>query len=108
MDQVMEIIGRLLAAAFVGVVCWLAPKVKAWLEARTDEATTAKIMELVRSFARAAEQLYHDDDPTGAKRNQFVKLQLTELGVELTDAVVSMIEGAVFDINHTPKVGKGA
>ena len=58
---------------------------------------------MVRAFAQAAEQLLHDADPTGQQRKQFVLNQLQEMGVEITEAVINMIEGAVWEINTENK-----
>lgn len=94
-----EIIGNLLAAFVVGLLACLTPKLNDWLEARTGKANYDQLMMLVTAFAQAAEQLYHDQDPNGAKRKLFVQEQVRALGVELTETVVNMIEGAVWEIN---------
>ena len=60
-------------------------------------------MQLVQAFARAAEQLFRDADPSGEARNRFVREQLELLGVEITEAVLNMIEGAVWEINTETK-----
>jgi len=99
MENIYEIIGKLLAAAMVALAAYLTPKAKAWFEANADAAAQENLWRMVRSFARAAEQLYHDQDPAGAMRKQFVQDQLRELGVEVTEAVINMIEGAVWEIN---------
>lgn len=99
MTNLYEIIGNLLAAFAVGLLAYLAPRVKAWLLANTDAAAQQRIQALVRSCARAAEQLYHDQDPYGDRRKLFVQEQLRALGVEVTEAVINMIEGAVWEIN---------
>ena len=99
MNDLYEIIGKLLAAFVVGLLAYLTPKAKAWLEANADAATQENIRKLVESFARAAEQLYHDQDPSGEKRQQFVQEQLRAMGVVVTEAVINMIEGAVWEIN---------
>lgn len=99
MENLYEIAGRLLAALAAGALAWLAPRARAWLAANTDEAVQRRVQRLVRSFARAAEQLYHGQDPGGEKRRQFVQEQLRALGVAVTEAVVGMIEGAVWEIN---------
>lgn len=103
MEQIYEIIGKLLAAALVALCAYLAPKAKAWLEANAGKAAQDSLRALVRSFARAAEQLYHDADPTGEKRNLFVRQQLTALGQEVTEAVLNMIEAEVWEINTETK-----
>ena len=94
-----EIVGNLLAAFVVGLLAYLTPKVKEWLEARTGKTTYDQLMMLVTAFARAAEQLYHDQDPQGTLRQKFVREQLNLLGIEITEAVINMIEGAVWEIN---------
>lgn len=99
MNDLYEIIGNLLAAFTVGLLAYLAPKAKAWLLANTDASAQQRIQLLVRSFARAAEQLYHDQDPDGTKRQKFVLEQLRAAGVAVTEAVINMIEGAVWEIN---------
>lgn len=103
MTNLYEIIGKLLAALLVGLLAYLTPKAKEWLEANTDASTNENIRRLAESFARAAEQLYYEQDPTGEKRRQFVQEQLQALGVEVTEAVINMIEGAVWEINTENK-----
>ena len=103
MNNLYEIIGNLLAAFVVGLLAALVPKAKAWFEANTNAATQENIRRLVQSFARAAEQLYHDQDPSGEVRQKFVQEQLRALGVEITAAVINMIEGAVWEINTENK-----
>lgn len=97
--EIFEIIGKLLAAFVVGLVAYLVPKARAWFIANTDKTAQDRINQLVTTFARAAEQLFHDTDPSGAKRQQFVREQLSALGIEITEAVINMIEGAVWEIN---------
>lgn len=67
-----EITGNLLAAFVVGLLAYLAPKAKAWFLANMDAAAQENIRNLVQSFTRAAEQLYHDQDPDVTRR-RFVK-----------------------------------
>ena len=103
MNNLYEIIGNLLAAFAVGLLAYLAPKARAWFEANTNAATQENIRRLVQSVARAAAQLYHDQDPSGEVRQKFVQEQLRALGVEITEAVINMIEGAVWEINTENK-----
>ena len=108
-EQIWNIIGKLLAALVVAMVAYLMPKVKAWLEARADRDTTDAVLALIQAFVQAADQLFHDNDPTGAIRMQFVKDQLKATGVEVTDNIVNMIEGAVWAVNQAEagKTGGG-
>ena len=101
--MVYEVIGKLLAAACFVLLAYLTPKVKEWLEARTGKDHYDQLMQLVQAFARAAEQLYHNTDPSGEARNRFVREQLAAMDVEITEAVVNMIEGAVWEINTETK-----
>ena len=103
MTMIYEIIGKLLAAACFALLAYLTPKVKEWLEARTGKDHYDQLMQMVQAFARAAEQLYHNTDPSGEARNRFVREQLEQLGVEITETVVNMIEGAVWEINTETK-----
>ena len=101
--EIYDIIGKLLAAFVVSLVAYLVPKARAWFVANTDKTAQERINQLVTAFARAAEQLFHDTDPSGAKRQQFVREQLSALGIEITEAVINMIEGAVWEINTETK-----
>ena len=103
MNNIYEIIGKLLAAVFVALLAYLTPRAKAWFEANAGKSAQEKLEQLVTAFARAAEQMFHDVDPTGEKRNQFVKQQLEATGVEITSAVINMIESAVWEINTETK-----
>ena len=103
MTVIYEIIGKLLAAACFALLAYLTPKVKEWLEARTGKDHYDQLMQMVQAFARAAEQLYHNTDPSGEARNRFVREQLAAMDVEITETVVNMIEGAVWEINTETK-----
>ena len=103
MTMIYEIIGKLLAAACFALLAYLTPKAKKWLEARTGKDHYDQLMQLVQAFARAAEQLYHNTDPSGEARNRFVREQLAAMDVEITETVVNMIEGAVWEINTETK-----
>ena len=103
MGNIYEIIGNLLAAFVVGLLACLVPKAREWFETRITKDTQARLHQLVVSFTRAAEQLDHDTDPDGAKRRRFVMEQLQLLGVEVTEAVLNMIEGSVWEINTETK-----
>lgn len=101
--EILDIVAKLLGGVVAILIAWITPKLREWLMARTDEATTNEILALVVTFAQAAEQLLHDDDPTGEKRKAYVIEQLEKLGVKVTDAVLAMIEGAVWQINTDNK-----
>lgn len=102
-NQIIEIIGKLIAAIFVGIIAYLTPKIKNWLQVHAIKTGEETLNILIPSFVQAAEQLLHNDDPTGQKRMDYVKKQLTELGVVLTSEIISMIEGAVWEVNNQNK-----
>lgn len=99
-NNMIEIIGKLLAAVVVGIMAYLTPKIKHWFEVNTTESSQKTIKLLIASFVQAAEQLLHDKDPDGSLRMEYVKNQLTALGIALTSEIVSMIEGAVWEVNN--------
>ena len=108
MEDIYGVIGKLLAVLMAGLLAYLTPKVKAWLEAHTSRAAQERLRLLVQAFAQAAEQLYHDTDPSGETRSRFVREQLSAVGVEVTEAVCNMIEGAVWEINMETKKARAA
>lgn len=102
-DQQIDLLGKLIAAVFVAIVTYLTPKIKNWLETHTSKASQETIRILITAFTQAAEQLLHDKDPDGTKRMDYVKNQLTAVGIGITSEVVSMIESAVWEINNQNK-----
>lgn len=97
--NVWEIIGYILGAIFTAIIAYLSPRVAAWIDAAIDKVKNEKIRTLCRSFARAAEQLLKADDPTGEKRYAYVIEQLERLDIVVTEAIMAMIEGEVWEIN---------
>lgn len=96
-------LARLLAVFAAGIVLYLAPKVREWFMSSSDKNTQERIHQMIMAFAKAAEQLFHDTDPSGTKRHNFVRKQLSAVGVEITEGVLNMIEGAVWEINTETK-----
>ena len=104
-EFITEQLARLLAIFAAGLVLYLAPKVREWFMSSSDKNTQERVHQMVIAFTKAAEQLFHDTDPSGAKRHNFVRKQLSALGVEVTEGVLNMIEGALWEINsETNKV----
>lgn len=98
-ELITSLLARLLAVLAAGLVLYLAPKARDWFMSSSDKITQERIHQMVMAFTRAAEQLFHDTDPSGAKRHNFVRKQLSALGVEVSEGVLNMIEGAVWEIN---------
>ena len=99
MDEIIAIVGKILAAAVVALFAYLAPKIKAWLNTKIDSEETEKVLLLIENFVTAADQLYKADDPTGVIRKKYVEDQLKALGYAITDKLNSFIESAVKKCN---------
>ena len=95
-DVIFDAIGKLLAAAAVSAIIYLTPKVQAWLTAHIGLENTNKLFAQIDAFVEAADQLYKEDDPTGEIRNNYVKTQLTNLGIAITAEINGYIESSVF------------
>lgn len=95
LEYAVEILGALLAA----VVLYLVPKVSQWIKADGSATETTVLLDLVTKFVEAAEQQLKAEDPTGEKRREYVTERLKSLGYEVTDTVIAMIEGAVWEVN---------
>lgn len=96
--EIIAIIGKLLGAAALALGTFLCKKVSEWLEAKINKETLAVVENLIDNFVKAAEQLYREDDPTGAIRNTYVKKNLEELGYVITEEINAYIESKVFDL----------
>lgn len=96
----LDIIIRLLAALFVGIVAYLAPKISSYIKVNGESLESKEFITLISYFVQAADQLLKDDDPTGEKRMDYVIKNLESLGYEVTNTVISMIEGAVWKVNR--------
>lgn len=99
MNEIIEIVGKLLGATLVVLCAYLTPKIKAWLEVKIGKEKTDAVLKLIENFVTAADQLYKTEDPTGEIRNAYVKDQLQKLGYTITDELNSFIESAVKKCN---------
>lgn len=98
MDNIMTIVSELLGALFVGAVLYIAPKLKVWLVAKAGKEAADGIILTVEQFVLAADQMFKKDDPTGEIRNNYVKTQLTKLGIAITDEINAYIEASVLKL----------
>ena len=99
MEEIIAIIGKILAAAVVALLAYLTPKIKEWLNAKIGTDNTAKVLLLIENFVTAADQLYKTDDPTGVIRKKYVEDQLKQLGYVITGELNGFIESAVKKCN---------
>lgn len=100
-EEILNIVGKLLAALVVGILTYFAPKINTLLE-------TWKIKGLVSSFVEAADQMFKAEDPDGSIRNNYVKEQLQALGVIITEQINAYIESEVYKLKHEPKKEVGS
>ena len=99
MEEIIAIIGKILAAAIVALLAYLTPKIKEWLNVKIGTDNTAKVLLLIENFVTAADQLYKADDPTGVIRKKYVEDQLKQLGYVITGELNGFIESAVKKCN---------
>jgi hypothetical protein len=99
MDQIIDIIVKVLAMALVLGIGWVSKWLVAWLKSKLDNEQDAKLDLFIAEMVAAAEQIYKNSDPDGSIRNLYVQKMLVEAGYELTDAVRALIESKVFNIN---------
>lgn len=100
MELIVNILGKLIAAAFVSAIYFALKEAKSFLIAKKEEIQDEKLRMLIESFVEAAEQLLKDADPTGEKRKQYVEQNLEQLGYVITSEINAQIEACVFDINN--------
>lgn len=99
MENLLDVIVKILAALLAIGGAWLIRKAKAFFVAKIEETGNADLMRLVEQFCTAAEQLFKMDDPTGAKRKEYVQEQLVNMGIEVNSVVDALIEAAVYRLN---------
>lgn len=100
MEIIVDLLGKIIAAAFVSLVFLALKELKAFILAKKDEIEDEKLRTLIESFVEAAEQMFKEDDPTGEKRKKYVEENLEALGYKINEQINAYIEAYVFDINH--------
>lgn len=105
MEEIIDIIIKVLAALLALGAGWLGKYLVSWLKTKLSVTQAEKLDLFIAELVAAAEQLYKEDDPSGFIRLDYVKKMLTEAGYEVTDAVRALIEAKVFEVNLASKVG---
>lgn len=100
MELIIELIGKIIGAAFVAMVFFALKKLKEYLEVQKESIQNKDLLLLIDSFVEAAEQMFKLNDPTGEKRKSYVEEQLTALGYAITKQIDAYIEAAVYELNH--------
>ena len=93
-DIIIKIAGALVAAS----ITYLAPKAKAWLEAKTGKEKADKLYALIDNFVEAAEQQF-SAEKSGKDKKQYVEAQLRALGYAMNAELNAYIEAAVLRLN---------
>ena len=99
MENLIDIIAKILAALLAIGVAWLAAHAKQFLTEKARETESAALIKLIDTFCEAAEQQFKEFDPTGVKRREYVEKLVVAAGYEITDIVDAAIEAAVYRIN---------
>lgn len=100
MEVIIDLLGKIIAAAFVSVIFLALKELKSFILAKKEEIEDEKLRALIESFVEAAEQMLKEDDPDGTIRKQYVEENLKLLGYEINEQINAYIEAYVFDINH--------
>lgn len=101
MEQIIDIIIKVLATLLALGAGWLGKYLINLLKANLDEKNNARLDLFVTELVTAAEQMFKVDDPDGTARYGYVIEMLSNAGYEITDAIEALIESKVFDINLT-------
>lgn len=108
MEQIIDIIIKIVATLLLAGAGWLGKYVITYLRNNLDAKEVAFLDSFIAELVAAAEQLYAEADETGSIRRGYVQKMLVEAGYEITEAVQAMIEAKVYDINimnQSVKVG---
>lgn len=106
MDEILNIIVKLVATLLAFGVGWLVKYLVSLLRSKLDENSAEKLDLFIAELVAAAEQLYKQQDPDGTVRLKYVQDMLIEAGYEITDAIRALIESKVFEINIATKALK--
>lgn len=99
MENLIDIVVKIIAALLAIGGAWLIGKAKAYFAAKIEATENADLIRVIEQFCAAAEQIFKMDDPTGAKRKEYVQGLLVDLGIEVNSAIDALIEAAVYRIN---------
>lgn len=100
MDELMDIILKLLAILFGVGLIYVGKLAVNWIKSKLDTQQAEKLDKIIADLVAAAEQIYkgiNDEDGTG--RYAYVENMLVEAGYEVTEKVRALIESNVFEIN---------
>ena len=101
MEQIIDIIIKIVATLLLAGAGWLGKYVITYLRSNLDAREVELLDTFIAELVAAAEQLYAEVDETGGIRREYVYNRLVEAGYEITEAIKAMVEAKVYDINIT-------
>ena len=107
MEQIIDIIIKIVATLLLAGAGWLVKYVITYLRSNLDAREVEFLDTFIAELVAAAEQMYAKNDPDGTKRLRYVCEMLVEAGYETTEAVRAVIEAKVYDINLMNAVKAG-
>ena len=107
MEQIIDIIIKIVATLLLAGAGWLGNYIITYLKSSLDAKEVEFLDSFIGEMVAAAEQMYAKNDPDGTKRLRYVCEMLVEAGYETTEAVRAMIEAKVYDINLMNAVKAG-
>lgn len=99
MENLIDILAKILAALIFIGVAWLWGKIKNYMTVKAKATGNDDLVQLVQQFCNAAEQQYKAGMLTADQRKEYVFELLQEANIEVTDIVDALIEAAVYRIN---------
>ena len=110
MEQIIDIIIKIVATLLLAGAGWLVKYVITYLRSNLDAREVEFLDTFITELVAAAEQLYADADDDGRIRRTYVQEMLVEAGYDITDAIMALVEAKVYDINlmNTVKAGEAA
>ena len=100
MDDIINVIIKLLATLLGVGLAYLGKLITAWIKGRFEERELEKLRDFISTLVAAAEQIYKNtEDVSGIGRYGYVVEMLENAGYQVTDKVRALIESSVFEIN---------
>jgi hypothetical protein len=103
MEELIDIVIKIVATLLALGLGWLVKRLSAWIKTKLDEKEVEMLERFVSELVAAAEQMFKAEDPDGSVRLHYVESMLVQAGYDVTAAVTALIESKVFDINLAKK-----
>ena len=104
-EQIFDILIKVAAVLLLYGVIYLGKYAIAFVKSKLSDRQLAKLRKFIDELVTAAEQMLKKDDPDGSIRLAYVQNMLVDAGYDITEAIMAMIESAVFNVNLSQKAG---